>query len=86
MGVETLIMARETKRMTILNAKTGEVTSREYTEEEYAADETSEARQKVNSDARNARLTTLRALKAKLVDDTITYDELKQLLREGRKV
>ena len=86
MGVETLIMARETKRMTILNAQTGEVTSREYTEEEYAADETSEARQKVKSDARNARLTTLRALKAKLVDDTITYDELKQLLREGRKV
>ena len=86
MGVETLIMARETKRMTILNAKTGEVISREYTEEEYAADETSEARQKVKADARNARLTTLRALKAKLLDDTITYDELKELLREGRKV
>ena len=79
-------MARETKRMTILNAKTGEVTNREYTEEEYAADEISAARQKVKADARNARLATLRELKAKLVDDTITYDELKQLLREGRKV
>ena len=79
-------MARETKRIQTLNAETGEVTTREFTEEEYAQDAVSEARQKVKSDARNARLTTLQGLKAKLLDETITYEELLQLLREGRKV
>jgi hypothetical protein len=79
-------MARETKRIQILNAETGEVTIREFTEAEYAQDAVSEARQQVKTDARNARLTTLQGLKAKLLDETITYEELLQLLREGRKV
>ena len=79
-------MARETKHVQEFNIETGESIVREYTEEEYAVEETSQARQKVKSDARNARLTTLRGLKDKLLDETITYEELLQLLREGRKV
>ena len=79
-------MAREKRHVQEFNIETGETTLREYTEEEYAAEETSQARQKVKSDARNARLTTLRGLKDKLLDETITYEELLQLLREGRRV
>ena len=79
-------MARETKLVQEFNIETGESTTRELTEEEYAQDAASEVRQKVKSDARNARLTTLQGLKTKLLDETITYEELLQLLREGRKV
>lgn len=79
-------MARETKHVQEFNIETGESTIREFTEEEYAVEEISQARQKVKSDVREARITTLRGLKAKLLDETITYEELLQLLREGRKV
>ena len=79
-------MARETKRKQVIDIETGESTIREFTEEEYVVEETSQARQKVKTDARNVRLATLQGLKAKLLDETITYEELLQLLREGRKV
>ena len=79
-------MARETKRKQVINIETGESTIREFTEEEYVEEEASAARHKVKTDAQDVRLTTLRGLKSKLLDETITYEELLQLLREGRKV